>query len=206
MKVSFKLNLAQLARARAQVLRVVQQDAIDVEGDYYNGNIVGWVTDHGFSYNSNQKLELVDDCIVYTGERCPFNQDGMLSLLGELLTGEKKPSKGWEAGYTPMVYETSDQRLRWYETLNSFLYERGTIDDLMSHLRAPRTRWGDVTIIPMETDCVKNSTELLAAAKAVAGLTYHGRGSERTLTAAFNSGVLTIARMLVDNSPRFCFQ
>jgi len=208
MKVSFKLNLQQLARARAQVLKTERRDSASDEldsRDNYEGNLVGWAEDHGFSYNRNQRLDLVGDTLVFQGERCPFHQDGMFKLLTLILTGEEKPAKGWEEEFVPLEYQTSDARLEWWETLASYLYERGTIEDLETHLRTPRTRWGDVTIVPILTKAISGSPEMLAAVRAVAAARHGNRGNEATLRAAFDPATLKVAALVVDHTNKSYF-
>ncbi|MDD2819139.1 MAG: hypothetical protein PHN51_10170 [Candidatus Nanopelagicales bacterium] len=195
MKVVFKLNLGQLARARAQVLKVERSVDLD-QLDNYEGNLVGWVEDHGFSYNSNQRLDLIGDCITYVGERCPFQQDGMFRLLGEILTGEKDPVKGWWENHHPVTYETSDTWLRWHETLHEWLYARASISELLAYIAKPNSRWGDVRVIPALCSSVKNNGELLTAVKAVANHLYRGRGNEKTLAASFSPATLKVATVI----------
>lgn len=196
MKVSFKLNLAQLARARAQVLTTEYRDSLPHSLDNHEGNLVGWVEDHGFSYNPNQHLELKDDTITYVGERCPFQQDGMFRLLGEILTGDKTPVKRWWCNYDPIDYETSDTRLRWHETLQIYLYERASLEEVVSYINKPATRWGDITIIPSFCQSVQKDPEVSAAVKAVGGLIYHGRGSQTRLSASFSVQTLKTATVI----------
>lgn len=192
MRVSFKLSLVQLARARAQQLKVELRDSVPESADHYGGNLVGWVEDHGFSYNYNQHLNLDLDVVTYTGERHPFQQDGMMQLLGQLLTGDENPVSGWWLSYSPVVYDTSDTRLRWYETLQDYLYDRASLEEILRHVASGHR----TAVRPEQTKAVKKNVDVLAAIRGVA-LMGQGRGTEAGLRASFHAQSLTAAKTIV---------
>lgn len=93
--------------------------------------------DHGFGLNYCQFLELEGETMRYDGHRCPLIQDGALDVIAEV------------AGYSTLqdalafkfaklevlAYETSDERLCWYETLAQFeSRENENFDKLINHL------------------------------------------------------------------------
>lgn len=80
-------------------------------------------------YNPNQRLYAREEdgkyYIGYEGERHPFKMDGKYDFLLELF-GAVFPEELPE----PSLYETSDKRLRWYETFDDYLTsERATLDE-----------------------------------------------------------------------------
>lgn len=192
MKVSFKLSLSQLGRARAQQLKVELRDSVPESADHYAGNLVGYVQDHGFSYNRRQRLQLSGDIVTYTGERHPFQQDGMMQLLGQLLTGDENPVSGWWLSYSPVVYDTSDSRLKWHETLQDYLYDSASLEEILRHVASGHR----TAVRPEQTKAVKSDKELASAVAAAGALVHHGRGSYPKLTASFSANTLKTAMLI----------
>ena len=139
MKVSFKLNKNQLSRAKAIVAWVQREwettdpECRDEKHTVWCGNLIGnW--GHGFNFNPNQNLELLDNGVVqYQGQRCPLVQDmGLLTLARIAGFTDEYPwredfssplVKKWYEGRDKAVktlvvknYETSDPDLAWWET------------------------------------------------------------------------------------------
>lgn len=115
MQVSFKLNSQQLTRANVRKQTVSQEKPGDC--DVFCGNLGGHVWRH-MSLNPDQHLELSGDVMTYKGQRCPLWQDGMISIMIEIIGDENYDS--W-----PVVkYVTSDATLRWHETKEGQMYDR----------------------------------------------------------------------------------
>lgn len=143
MIVEFKLNSDQLRRAREYVEVKKKMDAEELGGKdaqpkwfhHYCGNLLGWNSEMRSGFNKNQLLELVyrnDDGWVmrYEGERHPFKYDGALGTVIDIL-GPKWQQVRW------LTYDTSDRRLRWYETTDDWIDRAGQFNDF---LNSPRHR------------------------------------------------------------------
>lgn len=98
--------------------------------------------------NWDQNLSLEGGLVVYTGQRCPLGQDGSLGTLA-VIAGYGKLSGCPYAEYDEfrlakfsgrndefrklkvLVYETSDRRLKWHETLDHYLVYRAPWSEVM---------------------------------------------------------------------------
>jgi hypothetical protein len=98
MKVTFKLTTEQLlAFQKAMPAHMEQLDCLK---------------NSSYPFNTDQKLTLNGMFLTYRGQRCPFVQDGTLTLIRDL-------------GETEVVaYETSDTRLQWFETMAGAIESR----------------------------------------------------------------------------------
>lgn len=98
MKVTFKLTSAQVSTFKKAL--VVYLENIET---FKNSS---------YPFNNDQKFHLKGSSLTYTGQRCPFVQDGGLELVRSL--GELEV----------VQYETSDERLNWDETMASAIESR----------------------------------------------------------------------------------
>lgn len=145
MKVEFKLTLEQFNRAneiRAKAEKSSNKmlggtDAPVEAGKYnYAGNLIGMVEIFP-GYNPNQRLDLIAgpgwSVLRYEGERHPFQGDGGLKIVQEIL------GRGWRLARWS-EYETSDKRLRWYETKKDWIGRAGQFNDFLyspHHMELP---------------------------------------------------------------------
>ena len=103
-------------------------------------------------YNKNQTFMVYDNNVLsYHGERKPLAMDGglyaLLVIAGYIpqsLDGDRKArcSQVMEAFDTAdkdnwsllkvVHYETSDSRLKWWETLSSYLFQKGTVEECLA--------------------------------------------------------------------------
>ncbi len=111
MKVGLYLNWLQRKKAKELL-----NDLSNIEHRDYPG------------YNPDQFIELEDDILIYTGSRCPLWQDGLGKLIAQVLTLESNNSRRLTEQEETAVrkaqvafYKTTDERLRWYETLNDYM-------------------------------------------------------------------------------------
>ena len=106
-----------------------------------------WAEDQDHcGFNPDQSLSLEGNVLSFTGQRCPFGQDGSLSVFRAALMGVERPveassSKEWHEESTYcfidaklVAYESSDSRLRWWETLDHYLASRATTEELLAHV------------------------------------------------------------------------
>ncbi len=83
-----------------------------------------------FPFNRNQQLlfSYSSGELEYEGERCPFVYDKVLDLVIELFGSLEEASK------RVTFYETSDQRLKWYQTLVQY-YMSAPINELKEDIK-----------------------------------------------------------------------
>jgi hypothetical protein len=146
MKVVFKLTPDQLARAIEVVdLRYADKDPqeevgrdreIDPNYRFWLGNLIGFLPWCSFEQNRNQFLDLEQDRVTYEGERHPLWQDGGMSVLYYIATGEGFPAdirpddeylyfrdSTWDTSSLVTLevvkYVSSQPTWEWFETLDS---------------------------------------------------------------------------------------
>ena len=128
MQVTFKLTpsqelkaVAKMAKLRQEHEKIMATEPNDCWGrrKFLNplvGTLDGW-------QNDAQCLTVENGVLTYTGQRCPMVADGSLDAIKAILGVDDVTQ------VTPSSYETSDDRLRWYETLESYIESRGTLAD-----------------------------------------------------------------------------
>lgn len=123
MKVVFNLTKEQVKAARAVVASVKAEDAMLEEGEgvshdgyVYMGNLAGYYTEH-LCLNTDANLYYAKGKITWVGQRCPFWQDGYMKTLKEILGDDYK---SWDVSF----YQTSDRRLKWWETQETWALEQ----------------------------------------------------------------------------------
>ncbi len=188
MKIVFKLNREQAARAAALVSRVAAEIAASVE----------WVEEYNSSWhlveagnlhaiylqqnNSNQHLALDKwNYLTYRGERCPFVCDGARCNLMEILSGDRTSTE-YER-FVPAEYETSDTRLMWWETLSDYMLTRATLPERAAHMLATADRHG----LP----CIPTLENMLGVKLSK---------NVRALYASYDSSLATLLAALVERS------
>jgi hypothetical protein len=103
-------------------------------------------------YNPDQKIEFNGYTLAYTGSRCPLWQDGLGKLIAQALAvtynNDRRLTEQEEIAVrkAPVkFYETTDKRLRWYETLNDYMRRReSSIEVVFSYVtknHKPYTTW-----------------------------------------------------------------
>ena len=75
--------------------------------------------------NKNQAVRFLGHTVTVEGERCALWGDHHAEALRMLE----------QSGIEPTVYETSDRRLKWYETLRDFMYKRAPYEVALKHCR-----------------------------------------------------------------------
>ena len=136
------------------------------------GELESWHDDHDHaSYNYEQSLQWDEKkgTVTYEGQRHPLWQDGLGVVLGEALTGLAYPGRAhWTGGMDAaqadahraavnafwraanaafaaapvLVYKTSDSRLFWWETLDSYLATRAPVDEAVEAAIGYASRFG----------------------------------------------------------------
>lgn len=127
MKVVFKLTNEQAKVANSVAAQVNNDVSVD-PADIYCGNLLGYMYNHQ-NFNPNQRLQFNEDAatVEYHGERHPMIQDGAYNVLVEISGGDIKKLR-------VVHYETSDKRLQWHETLDSYLYSRAPLEETIKNL------------------------------------------------------------------------
>lgn len=123
MQVIFKLNQAQLVRAIA----VSDSFAPSVAVTHGGSEMLHEPVEH-CCLNPDQCLTLnrFRGTMTYTGQRHPFVQDGAYNAVCAILGGE--------AAANVIHYETSDKRFKWSDTLDSYCYRAGSLEECLKHI------------------------------------------------------------------------
>jgi hypothetical protein len=128
MYVRFKLTPAQRAKASAMQAEVAKYS--DVE--YFLDCGVYWVDEHA-STNPDQWVGLTPDGhLEVEGQRCALLYDRGIHAAMKVLAG---------GPHEMLRYETSDQRLRWYETLDSYMHSRASFEERWSYWQSGKGKW-----------------------------------------------------------------
>jgi len=128
MKAIFKLNNAQISTATAMTAEVADAICYDKENDLDPWVECGvYLLDDQQYTNLNQSVRLVGKTLVIEGERCALAHDGGFKAAIEILG---------TADAVPAVYQTSDKRLFWHETLDGYIYTRGNDAERVDYLRS----------------------------------------------------------------------
>jgi len=119
------------------------------------GELASWHDDHDHAcYNSDQSLQWDERActVTYDGQRHPLWQDGLMVVLGEALTGlayhRAAVPAFWRAANAAfaaapvLVYKTSDSRLFWWETLDSYLETRAPVNEAVEAAIGYASRFG----------------------------------------------------------------
>lgn len=124
MQVVFKLSQAQLVRAIVIATSlgepsegVIQSDSETLHEPFEHPCL-----------NQDQHLVLnrFKGTMTYTGQRHPFIQDGAYSTVCAILGGETAANV--------IYYETSDKRFKWSDTLDSYCYRAGSLEECLKHI------------------------------------------------------------------------
>ena len=127
MKIVFKLTEEQILTANIISSELVAEFGED-ENYEWLGNMNPQPVQQSQCINVNQYLQLEDDTLTYEGERCPFTQDGSFKTVLRIAAGVLD-------NLQVVQYETSDKRLKWYETLYEYIVERGTWGEFCDYLK-----------------------------------------------------------------------
>jgi hypothetical protein len=130
MKVSFKLTPAQLIIAQAILAKVPEWS--DDGNDSWAGNMMGYCFDHP-CYNANQALNLIGQYLTYEGERCPMLQDGHMAILRKVFQDDLSTAR-------VILYDTSDKRLIWSESLSDYIEKRATLQEVVEYVKKEAVR------------------------------------------------------------------
>ena len=133
MKVTLALNPA-LLEAVAALFTIIQVRAMQYldDEDYklalenmQDGKAGACHYDHHLDYvNYNQSLTLTRSTITLEGHRCALNSDDLADIMN--------------ASHEAVIvsYETSDKRLFWYETLDSYQNNRAPLPEVLINIAA----------------------------------------------------------------------
>lgn len=72
--------------------------------------------------NTDQRLQIEGKTLVISGQRCAINGDSLAPLMIALKAD----------GRVPFEYQTSDSRLEWWDTLDSYLTRQGTPAEVLA--------------------------------------------------------------------------
>ena len=117
MKVWFKLNREQQARAEIAIREYAESVEMYWEQSWFN---------------TDQRLWLEGAVLKYEGQRCPFVQDGACGAVKQALGN---------GPVTVVKYETNDARLKWDETLSGYMQDRASLDEVLAHARKRNSPW-----------------------------------------------------------------
>lgn len=141
MKVVFELTAEQVLRANEIRQRladeVVASPSGSCEESMQFGNLLLPSTGSP-GFNSGQKLDLQGKRIVYEGQRCSLAQDGGIEVLWTIagyLSFTEAVLDNWSR-LKMVLYQTSDHRFFWYETLGSYICKRATIKEVAEYMRS----------------------------------------------------------------------
>lgn len=80
--------------------------------------------------NTNQSVTVKGSTVTVEGERCALWGDHNAGAMARLMA----------SGIKPTIYETSDMRLKWHETLSSYMEgPRATFDESLRYCREKET-------------------------------------------------------------------
>lgn len=158
MKLVFKLNAAQAARAHTLVAKNtadISASIADAIKHNYSmsldsaGNLHSIYLDNCVT-NSDQYLHYDAQArtLTYEGQRCPFLADGAVGTVMEVLAVTRQATNYED--FVPSRYETSDTRLQWYETLFDYMANRATLPEKAAAMLAGIPKWGLLPIAQME--------------------------------------------------------
>ena len=123
-------------------------------------------------FNPDQCWSIAGALLTYIGQRCPMRQDA-----------EVLEALGTPQGLRVLAYETSDQRLRWWETLDGYLTgPRATLQEAAEYAVKATTRGEGMWL-------VSHSAALCEVWRAL-GM------AERLRGAQFDAPTLKVARRL----------
>lgn len=74
-------------------------------------------------------MQLEGSCVVYHGTRLDFHEKGWYKQLEEICDGQS-PREALEV----MEYITSNPQLSWYHTTESYLWEKGSLEENLAVL------------------------------------------------------------------------
>ncbi len=100
----------------------------------------------GPCYNADQGLVLEGTMLTYEGQRCPLWADGLGDVIARVLTGTAAvracdvPEAVFD-GADVVAYATSDARLKWYDTMESYLIGRASVAEVMSEIACDNRVW-----------------------------------------------------------------
>ena len=131
MKVTLALNPA-LLEAVAALFTIIQVRATEWPDDedykralagIKEGNAGACHYDHELQYvNYNQSMTLARGTVTLEGHRCALNSDDLADIMN--------------ASHEAVIvsYETSDKRLFWYETLDSYQNNRAPLPEVLINI------------------------------------------------------------------------
>ena len=109
-----------------QVVFKINKEQVALLSIAFGGTM--WVPPEGAHVNVNQRAWLADGTIVVEGERCALQGDGLMAILKPILS----------LGYSVKKYVTSDQRLSWDETLDSYMHTRAAFEEVIEYCKERR--------------------------------------------------------------------
>ena len=124
MKAFFKLTASQIQAVKA--IPVPEYEEGDIDCGLYA------LRDH-CALNPEQRVYLDGTTLAVEGHRCALDQDGGFRLA-ESIVGKNA---------VPVRYETSDKRLKWYETLDGYMARRATLHERIMYVFKNKRFWED---------------------------------------------------------------
>jgi hypothetical protein len=188
MQVTFKLPSFQATRALYLVSIHANNDILQND-TYWAGDLIGLMDVHP-ALNQDQFLDYDKSArtVSYKGQRHPLHQDGGLGALHYIATGKTshRPEIGdWIKTLDVRSYTTSDRKLRWYETLDSYIHTRASQDELVAHF--VKNGWTEKS-----GPAIERFEELNLAIRAL----LNGK-SEAAMAASFDAKSVRQARQLL---------
>lgn len=159
MKVVFKLTPAQLEIATGIKDDVTERERrLEKELEEYtphggklgsHGNMLETTCSHP-GLNQNFWLNLEGNLLSFEGERHPLQKDGALSVILEVFGSCEI------AASAIVAYTTSDRRLAWHETLEDYLYHRGSLEEILQEIKKTPNKYVRVQMerFPEIQDCL----------------------------------------------------
>lgn len=176
MRVEFVLNQDQLVFADKVVAEVqaTTEGLLPEDRVNWRGNLLGyWGEDQ--SFNQDQSLVLDGGRLIWDGARTAGQANGGFHQMVEILLCKELTREEAKATIRqlpkPVVYESTDKRLRWFEDLSGYLARNGSVAECLSYMERHSQGGADARLHNLYPEVMKVSLREPDPAREAAGLT-----------------------------------
>lgn len=180
MRVEFVLNQDQLQFANKVVTEVQATTESLLEEDRVNwrGNLLGyWGEDQ--SFNQDQSLVLDGGRLIWVGARTAGLANGGFHQMVEILLCKELTREETKSALVslpkPVVYESSDRRLHWFEDMSAYLARNGSVAECLSYMGMHSQGGADARLHHLYPEVMKVSLREPDPAREAAGLSSEER-------------------------------
>lgn len=143
MKVIFELTTEQLERALERVIPPGKDHS--PLGSMYRGNLLPR-RKVKTPLTPTQSLDVQAPYLVYEGRRISLCHEGGLKVISEI-AGYADLDEGYDDGFARLnvvAYQTTDPRLLWWETLQTYIVHRADIGEVADYVTYPVGKQAEV--------------------------------------------------------------